>query len=207
MFSVIIPTIWSSESIFPLIDSLCKCSCIGEIILINNKSNISHIFDSNKIREFVFASNQYVNPSWNFGVLESKYPYICLLNDDIEIDIEAFHYMDGILESLDGVVGISKSCYIDRSSYYIEKISVRNRGWGCAIFLKKENYYTIPDDLRIWFGDDWLIKMNPDRVFRLNGPKIVTKMSESSEVPEFKIVIDQDVANSIKYELPWSNDY
>lgn len=207
MFSVIIPTIWSSELINGLVNKLSTCSLVGEIILINNNSSFQHSLRSDKLREFIFLDNQYVNGSWNFGVSVSNYEKICIINDDIDIDIDSFYFMDRELDTLDGIVGISKSCYAGRSDYYLSKIHIRNKGWGCAIFLNKCNYYEIPKDLKIWFGDDWLIKMNTDKVYSLNGPMVITDMSQSVNLPDFKFIIEQDINNSIKYNLPWSSDY
>jgi hypothetical protein len=118
-------------------------------------------------------------------------------------------------ESRVGLVGLSKSCYdlsdahLDyrERNWHLEQISVRNRGFGCALFIKKENYVPIPDDLKIWFGDDWLVKKLDGKVFRLHGGKIWADMSQSVDNPAFKQIVDQDVQNSLKYQLPWSNDF
>jgi hypothetical protein len=29
-------------------------------------------------------------------------------------------------------------------------------GWGCFIFIKKSKYITIPEELKIWYGDRYL---------------------------------------------------
>jgi len=207
--SVVIPTIWSSDLIFESISKLDKCDAIGEIIIINNKpSKNVCTYKSNKIIEYQFSENIFVNPAWNFGVKHAKFNKICLLNDDVIVDELAFYYALFLLDNNEiGIIGASKTCFKQSDIYNIEKILVRNRGFGTMLFLTKQNYNPIPDDLKIWFGDDWLIKYYEGRVFRMKGPFIRTVMSSSSENPEFKSIIDNDVKNSLKYELPWSNDF
>ena len=49
--------------------------------------------------------------------------------------------------------------------------------------------------------------MNDGKVFRIHGPKVVADISQTSESPTVQSVVNQDVQNSIKYNLPWSNDF
>jgi hypothetical protein len=37
-------------------------------------------------------------------------------------------------------------------------MDVREWGWGCAMFIKKDKWVNIPDDLLIACGDDYLLK-------------------------------------------------
>lgn len=216
-FTVVIPTIWSSDKIYESVAQLNASYGVGEIIIINNRPEAcKRKIEGEKVREFVFETNQYVNPSWNFGVSQARYDKICILNDDAILEDMILHFMTLRLEeSWVGIVGLSKGCY-DLSdahadyrtrNWHLEPIHVRNRGFGCALFIKKENYVPIPDDLKIWFGDDWLIKQLTGKVFRLHGGKVWADMSQSVENPEVKHIVDQDVQNSLKYQLPWSNDF
>jgi hypothetical protein len=213
MFSVIIPTIWSPsiESIDKLISKLSISDMIFEIVLINNNpTKFSERYNKNqKVREYKF-DNIYVNQSWNFGVEKSNSKYICLMNDDIDFNTNVFEFIHKSLISDVKLIGVSKSSYNieEDRNYFLEKVEIRNRGWGCLIFLKKEDYKQIPDDLKIHFGDDYLIKQLKGFVWRIEGLKIISEISTSvNSNPEFVNIIQQDNFNSIKYELPWSNDY
>jgi glycosyltransferase involved in cell wall biosynthesis len=217
MFTVVIPTIWSSDKIYESVALLNSSYAVGEIIIINNRPEAcKKKLEGEKVREFVFETNQYVNPSWNFGVSQAKFEKICILNDDVLLEDMVLHFMTLRLEeSWVGLVGLSKSCYdlsdahkdYRERNWHLEQIAVRNRGFGCALFIKKENYVPIPEDLKIWFGDDWLVKKLDGKVFRLHGGKIWADMSQSVDNPAFKQIVDQDVQNSLKYQLPWSNDF
>lgn len=207
--TVIIPTIWSTDIILKSIENLEKSNIIDEIIIINNRPKLTKHIHSNKVKIFNFEKNLYVNESWNIGISKSSNEYICLLNDDIIIDDNfTFDYASKCLDSKQvGLIGIDKCCFKHNDIFLIEKISIRNRGYGTMIFLKKSEFIPIPNDLKIWFGDDWLIKIFENRVYKLRGPYIWTHMSSSSNLPEFINIINDDIENSKKYNLPWSNDF
>jgi hypothetical protein len=74
--------------------------------------------------------------------------------------------------------------------------------------LKKNNYVWIPNDLKIYFGDDYLIKQLSGYVWKIEGLKITSEIATSVvSTDDFRSIIEEDTRNSIKYELPWSNDY
>lgn len=210
MFSVIIPTIWKSNIIYRLIENLSKSDLVGEIILINNNIHEEKLISNPKVKEYKFK-NLYVNPSWNFGISVSNYDNICICNDDILFNIDIFKFAENNIENR--IIGVDKDSYTIKkdSEYKLSKILTRNKGWGCLIFMEKKNYKIIPDDLKIWFGDDWIIKNNIDIIYKLSGLSIKSNINEiggnSSSNDEFKDIINNDVSNSIKYNLPWSNDY
>jgi hypothetical protein len=214
MFSVVIPTIWSPniESIDSIIENLSQIPIISEIIIINNKPQIysDRYSNNSKVKELKY-DNIYVNQSWNVGVSKSTNESICLMNDDIQFNTDVFNYINVQLNSENiKIIGVSKSSYYKDSDteFYLEKISIRNRGWGCLIFVKKSFYTQIPDDLKIHFGDDYLIKQLEGYVWRLEGLKITSEISTSvNSDPEFHKIIEEDNINSLKYGLPWSSDY
>ena len=197
MFSVIIPTIWSPpiDKIDDLINKLITCQNIEEIILINNNpSKYSFRYTDYKVRELRY-NNIYVNQSWNVGVYQSKSDLLCIMNDDIDFNLDVFKFIENSFNSDSniGILGVSKSCYsLDQDQeYQLEKIQIRNKGWGCLMFIRKELYTWIPNDLKIHFGDDYLIKQLQDRVYRINGLKINSIISTSiNSDPEFNKIIE-----------------
>jgi len=214
MFSVILPTIWVPDinKIDSSINKISENNLVSEILLINNAPHIysNRYNDNPKVRELQFK-NIYVNPAWNVGVSESKNDFICFVQDDLEFNPDIFDFMLKNLNRQDiKIVGMSKSCYsldVDHT-YTLEKVDVRNKGWGCIMFFKKSNYINIPNDLKIYFGDDYLIKHMSGYVWKVEGLRVVSKTSTSVvSNPEFEKIIREDTQNSRKYELPWSNDY
>jgi hypothetical protein len=213
MFSVIIPTIWSPpiNKIDELINKITECDKVTEIILINNNpSKYSYRYSDSKVKELRY-NNIYVNQSWNVGVYQSKSDLICIMNDDIDFNVDIFNFVEDSLKNPNiGIIGVSKDCYNleNDQEFLVEKITTRNRGWGCLMFLRKDSYNWIPNDLKIHFGDDYLIKQLTDKVYRIRGLKIDSIISTSinSDV-DFNKIIEQDNINSLKYNLPWSSDY
>lgn len=213
-FSVVMPTIWSPkiDNIDILISKINNCEFIHEIIIINNNPNKynNRYSKFEKVKEFKY-DNIYVNPAWNIGVFHSECENICLLSDDINFSVDIFKFIINQFKNENvKIIGSSKLSYtLDKDlEFAIEQISIRNRGWGCLIFVKKSAYIWIPNDLKIHFGDDFLIKQLSGYVWRLNGLKIESIISESiNSNSEFNKIIEEDNKNSIKYGLPWSNDY
>ena len=214
MFSVVLPTIWSPkiEDIDIFINKLQNFDLIDEIILINNAPQKYSGRYSNlwKIRELKY-DNIYVNPAWNVGVYQSKNELVCILNDDVDFNLDVFGFIKEELERDDvKIIGVSKSSYYRDSDddFYLEKVEVRNRGWACIMFFKKKNWTIIPSDLKIYFGDDYLIKKLEGFVWKIEGLKIKSDVGVSvNSNPQLNYIIEQDTKNSLIYGLPWSSDY
>ena len=95
MFSVIIPTIWTPpiDKIDDLINKLITCQNIKEIILINNNPlKYSFRYTDYKVRELRY-NNIYVNQSWNVGVYQSNSDLLCIMNDDINFNLDIFEFI------------------------------------------------------------------------------------------------------------------
>lgn len=159
MFTVIIPTIWKANTFEKQLIELCNCKFIDEIILINNnKDNTPNIdiLNNIKILHIKPDKNLIVNPSWNIGVKLSKNNNICLLNDDILFDINLFEFM---LKHKDKTLcGISMdNC---EGEFRLVEANTRTHCFGCMMFLRKDSYNIIPDNLLLLYGDDYLFHKN-----------------------------------------------
>ena len=113
MFSVVLPTIWSQkiEDIDTFIKKLQNCDLVDEIILINNapQKYSGRYSNLSKIRELKY-DNIYVNPAWNVGVYQSKNELLCILNDDVDFNLDVFGFIKEELERPDvKIIGVSKS--------------------------------------------------------------------------------------------------
>ena len=185
MFTCVIPTLWKSNRIIQLVEDLCSCDSVGEVIIIDNASkdglNRTKVRLHPKLKILLMEENIYVNPAWNLGVNEAKYDDIALVNDDINFNSDVFTmFDDGRLKTLKGAVGMAIENYklTENGELRIVQRGGIHYGWGCMILINKENYVAIPDDLLIWCGDNWMQKNMP--VFTLYGLKITTEMSTTS---------------------------
>lgn len=200
MFSVILPTIWKSERIFNLLDKLNKYPLIDEVILIDNSNQFIEKYNKplEKIKVITPETNLYVNPSWNLGVKEAKNDLICFLNDDIDFNFSVFDYIMSVKDQL-GLIGQHKDSYSssigieDEQTFNLVETHSREWGWGCLVFGKKDNWIEIPDQLKIWCGDDFIFNKTSQKKFYIQGISIKTEMSTSSDLGEFDAVRKADM--------------
>jgi hypothetical protein len=195
-FSVIIPTLWKSDRIYKLLDDLQDCNSVDEIILIDNSNEYFDFIDKiiSKVRVVSTKENMYVNPSWNLGVDLAKNYNLAILNDDINFNTDIFSFMKDHMDK--GIIGQSCSNYdpIDRNlPYEIEKPTFRQSGWGCMLFIKKENYITIPKELFIACGDDFLFDRVNGGGYNVKNLRVDTKISTTSLLPEFFQIQQDDI--------------
>lgn len=170
--SVVIPTLQKNlELLNNLVKTLSNDSCVSEIIIIDNSTK-GYTYENNKVRVIVPKENLFVNPSWNLGVKEAKENIVALLNDDITIP-EGFckSVVSQMSENM-GVVGFHRDFIINTpeikplpelTHLYLEKAAGRCGFFGVAMFFYKASYFEIPEDIKIFWGDDWLYTQNKKR--------------------------------------------
>jgi hypothetical protein len=200
-FTIIIPTIWKSEYTLELISKYCECKHISEIILINNRIETTPKLPiHDKLNIINMPENTFVNPAWNYGVNISKNNYITISNDDILFNVDEYYELlnqiisQTPLENL-GYIGSHSENYIinnDKTPILELYDNQTNRGgWGCLFSFHKQNWIPIPEQLKIWYGDNW-IHMVTKPILQLSGINIETKMSTSSDLEEIRNVRDND---------------
>lgn len=173
--SAIIPTLLKNkELLIRLLDNLIEDSSVDEIIVINNSTE-TFSYNHNKVKIFSSGKNLYVNPSWNYGVKEAKSEYAALINDDIIIPN---NFCSTILDKMNedtGIVGMEDKFIINlrdennnikdipqttptlSENITLKPISYRKKFFGVIMFFKKDLYKSIPEDLKIFFGDDYIV--------------------------------------------------
>jgi hypothetical protein len=162
MFTVVIPTIWKPDTFEEQLNSLCCSEYVDEIILINNDKKITpnfNILNHKKILHVTPPRNLVVNPSWNLGVNLSNNNNICLLNDDILFDLNVFKFMlDHKEKTLCGLAMNNQE-----GDLRLVLSDTRIHGFGCMMFVRKDTYDRIPDNLIYLHGDDYLFHMNTSK--------------------------------------------
>lgn len=207
-FSLVIPTLWKSDRIFSILEQTIKCDNIGEIILISNSaldSKVNPYLSSSKVKVIEPKSNLFVNPSWNLGVERSTCDNIIISNDDIELNWE---FYTQLLTSVDldkvGFVGMSSVNYEitePLDSIELQPYKKGEFGWGCLYAFDKKYWQPIPDYLKIWCGDSFIIEENLAPTYTLKGLPIKTEMSTTSDLNEFDLVKQQDKTQWAKYRV------
>ena len=173
--SAIIPTLLKDRNILNrLINNLVNDDSVEEIIVINN-SKEDFYYDNPKLKIISKGENLFVNPSWNLGVREAKYEYVSLINDDI---ILPENFCSAVLDKMDeksGIIGMDNDFVINlrdennnmkeipqnapilSDNIYLKQTNYRKKSFGIIMFFKKDVYKPILEDLKIFFGDDWIV--------------------------------------------------
>lgn len=202
--SVVIPTLQKNKSLlYNLISQLDKDPLVKEVILIDNSlQGFEH--SSVKLKLIVPKENLYVNPSWNIGVKKASEEIVAILNDDIVIPD---NFCSRIADQMDpkmGCIGFNiDNIYETRdfitipecSNLLLEETMFRGNYWGIAIFFYKSSYVEIPDDLKIFCGDDWLFlqnKISKRKNYIISGQNIYHYGSLSSSSKTLNSIGDND---------------
>jgi hypothetical protein len=205
-YSVIIPTLWKSNRIHKLLFDLIKCEFVDEIILIDNAGKFFEHFEAlDKVKLVQVEENIYVNPAWNLGVKIAKNNCIAILNDDINFDPNIFGLIGEDVLSTFGIIGMGEGNYkevIDeeRGPYLdVWKPGINDWGGGCFIMLHKKYWIDIPENIKIWYGDNFIKDVNPAPKGILRNFKVETEMSTTSDEKEWDEVKKKDYEYFINY--------
>ena len=217
LISVVIPTLQKNkELLLNLIKMLEKDSNVSEIIVIDNSLK-GLDYPSDKIKLITPPANLFVNPSWNLGVKSAANDNVAILNDDITVPE---NFCSSIFEKITddmGIVGYNID-YVKETQEIlpspqageINLVEIPNRcmGWGIALFFNKSNYIEIPDDLKIFYGDDWLIYQNKKRkkkIYSVSGQEIYHYGSLSSASSSLNEIAKNDEKLYKKLTRNWKN--
>ena len=170
MFTVVIPTMWRAPGVFlQALNNYIDSDFVDEIIIINNDPAKTPIWPELKhpkvyLRKNADEENIYVNPAWNLGVALADNDKICIANDDIVFDKRLFAKIYNRITPENGVHGIITGEEIFRQPPTTDG-SIDFKAWqhgdcihcfGQLMFLHKSNWEPIDNNLRIYFGDDWI---------------------------------------------------
>jgi len=208
-FSVVVPTMWRCLDIFEsALNKLVTHNLIDDIIIINNEVQRTpdwEILQNTKIRVVNQTTNIGVNPAWNIGVLLAKNKKICISNDDIEVDMGVFDKIYDRITPENGPHGIiwGKAEYnqpptTDGSINFIAwKPGDVIHCFGQFFFVHKDNWVRIPQELKIFFGDDWVFhthlaqKKVPQLIYNIN---FNTRHASTGSSPDMVPLIDESYA-------------
>lgn len=158
MITFIIPTLWEDTNIYSTIDSFKKIKDKDvKLFIINNTERWINSDPDERVIIFNIGFNSFVNPAWSFGVKKSTTEYVCCLNDDILIDLEFIH--NYVKKTKVDFLGFDAKFNRGKTEQPIELINhldknKRPDGFGQFFLLKKKNWPKLPDNLKIFYGDD-----------------------------------------------------
>ena len=205
--SAIIPTLWRAKEFTDhLVNVFVEDESVGEIIIIDN-APADFFYDNEKVVMLRQEENIYVNPSWNLGIEESDYDKFIIFNDDIIIPYNFVSQLEKWLTKDKGIIGIDKpsvikvaDCSNENITFLDREIALKSivmRDWGFGIVMAghRKSYYKIPENIRIWYGDDYLTQMNNEEGkvnYVIDDIPIFTRMSATSDAEEFNEIKNVD---------------
>ena len=138
------------------------------------------------------SENIYVNPAWNQLSQYAKWEYLLFLNNDItlfpDFDLKLIaNHTDWKI-----VCPFVKQYWNNEPAYYYKN----NINWTCFL-LKKEDYINIPDEIKLYYGDDILFRSL--WVNWINEYVIHWWSQTLSKLPELNEIINNDKKEYIKY--------
>jgi len=202
-FSVVIPTMWKSNRIIDMLNQLQSCDLVEDIIIIDN--DYKNKLDVNlgfKVKYLKQEENIFVNPAWNLGVSEASSNIVCLLNDDVSFNVNSL--FSQIYKCFDRFkcIGINSKSY--RLEHGPHDIAITpghhiKQGWGCCIFVDRSMWVNIPNELKIFYGDNWIIKHYQPWSFTFPLKTELATTSASKDI-KIRMTSDEDDAAWLKIE-------
>jgi hypothetical protein len=155
---------WKYEPFKDFLNELLEHENVGEVILIDNDplKTPLRLPSSNKLNYKTFGTNIYVNPSWNWGVENAQYDNVCILNDDMKFDLNVLEDLKVILNDpntgvcgiIPGIEGYSQPPVTDGNYEVVPWTpGIHQFGYGCLMFVNKNNWVHIPEEIKIYYGD------------------------------------------------------
>ena len=197
MISIIIPTLWQSDCIYETIRDFKYSQVEGvELIIIDNANSD---YDEEGVTFVRQTENIFVNPAWNLGVEMAKNDTICLLNDDITINLKTLfnnipHFPEYGMIGFDANRNLTQTLNVDDEIWELEETTCRSLGFGCMMIMPKAHYEPIPSDLKIYFGDDMLYWLNKDyfkrKVYNIKNLKSTGELSKTSRPYEPQLQVE-----------------
>jgi len=166
MISIVVPTMWRFRPFLDFVQELVKVPEVGEVFIVNNNRTVTPIhpvLSHPKVSMYTPESNIYVNPAWNLGARLAKNDKLCIMNDDVIVDLKLFTRMDDWLGTDVGLVGISpgrpewgQPAFTNGAIDIIPWNQEHTFGFGSLFFVHRDNWINIPPQLKIYYGDNWL---------------------------------------------------
>ena len=87
--------------------------------------------------------------------------------------------------------------YPEPNDMFIASKIYRTAGYGCCFFIHKNNWGIIPDELKIWCGDDWQFYRTNKIKYCIEGLKCEGQVSSTVDScsEDIEIVKLQDIVN------------
>lgn len=198
MITVIMPSMFIPTGIIDRIKEIVKHPLVGEFILIDNTDDGYEINDTiDKLIHIKEKKNTFVNPAWNKGVSLANNDKLMIINDDVITDFNGLiDLMYHEITEQRGIVGLGTGCWNGtQKEFKLKEIDRLSTGFACVFFIHKNSYITIPDELKVWYGDNWLFEKTNKKPYQIINWPVGGELSVTVNRPEFNDLINKDTSN------------
>jgi hypothetical protein len=204
MYSVIALTMWKCKRFEETLRELNNHPLVGEIILIDNSELDIEPIILNKLIHIKEEKNTYINPAWNKGARLAKYDKLLVLNDDLWFDWNILNVLQTYITEDVGMIGMAEENFDNpQSNMGLEPVFHRNGGFACAFFINKKNWIHIPNEMKLWGGDDWLFVKNREKGkqnYKIIGFKLEGEISGTLENAELTPTLNPIKQKDLEYK-------
>ncbi len=130
------------------------------------------------------------------------------MNDDVLFDAAAFDVVGKALSrGLFGVIGPDRSAFAEVSGtprVTLARASTTSFGFGGVFMCLRRRDYSppIPESMRIWGGDDWLIMAQRRPPGAILGVRFETEMGSTTQTPEIQKLRAEEQAEADRILTP-----
>lgn len=173
-----------------------------EILYVDNSESNEECSHPNVTHLNKGKKNIFVNPSWNLGASKAKFDTLLIFQDDIDINWDIVPNVNKFISPHVGMAGTPRQNTMLNPDNVVPKetpadlhvsfILDRNEGYSYAFFIHKESYEPIPEDLKIFWGDEYIFRKNHKRNVVLHDLHVTGEKSQSSRSPEFEAIAEND---------------
>lgn len=215
-FTCVIPTLWLSKEFVYICEELQENKLVQEIIVIDNNRQARNIDFSKYGKPIHYTlnifnktykvakygkylvidagENLFVSKPWNMGATLASNPLLCILNDDILVNAATFNFISKNITKDTGIIGVDYNNYsYTGHNPVLIPISFRPYAFGCCMFIHKSKYVKIPDDIKVFYNDDFLLHKIQGNKFVISNVEMRGSVSTSINDPYI-----QSVTESIK---------
>lgn len=194
---------WKCERFRETLSELNEHPLIGEIILIDNSEIEVEPLNLNKLNHIKEEKNTYINPAWNKGVSLAKYDKLLILNDDVWMDWGILDILSEYITPSIGAIGFAGNAIDleETTDMMLTPVTHRYGNFGVAMFIHKASWMPIPEEMKLWGGDDWIFVKNRNSGkpnFKLEGMKLYGEISGTLENADLTPILNPIKENDLK---------
>ena len=211
MLDLIIPTMLAHNDFLDhYLPAYINNHHVNSIIIVDNSSTAWHnsiSWLSHKIIHLPQKENIFVNASWNLGFQHTSSDFIMLLNDDVFISNKAIYDLVNFQWNGNPIICTnikSKDISNNQKNHLMIENIDHDRSLpviftigsvGHMMMMKRSTYIPIPEPLKIFFGDDFLLSkaesVHVATIPQMNGycSKTISKLQNSTH---FRAALQDD---------------